>query len=313
MGGLSEKQKRILAFLNGRSDLSVHQIAQEVGLREHVVRSALDRLKAQEALSYSIVIDELKIGIKRFEVLLSISKSFTEYDALEQFLVQSPSVWYLTKLIGEYDYYLSMCLKKRQDLDSWFDTLNEKFDSLICKSSVSNYHGWVYLGSRHLAPQNMNRSTIRSGFSTRKVKLDNIDTKLISSLSRNALASIKHLSDEMGVAPSTVYFRRSRLCNLGVLGVPIYRLTSHSSVLRYKIVIKLLCPSLKHHSILMNVLNNSLNATEVVFANGEWDFAVRLEVEEPKGINIFLSHLKNALGNNLSMVFILLEQDDLKC
>jgi Lrp/AsnC family transcriptional regulator, leucine-responsive regulatory protein len=310
---LSEKERQVVSAMNLQADMPLAQVAREAGYREHVVRYALSSLLERSALQLALVVDEVKLGIHKYEALLSFSPpSIDALTSIEAELIKAPLLWWITKLSGPYDYYVSLCVTDESEIGLFFDSLREEFGSVFSKKSLAQYCGWAHFGSKQLLSKARPKTPVTTGFSGSGTVVDSVDLNLLATLTRTPLISSRELGHALGLPPSTVLYRMSRLRKLGVIQAPVFRLQAPAYLFYNKLIIKTSYPSQRLRKQLFAFARQHPCIVEAVFVIGDWDCVFRLQVQDPKQAATIAKELEIQFGSDLESTLLMAECGDLK-
>lgn len=138
--GLSEKEQwnsdeyiGIVRCLARDVRLSVASIARELSLSSETVRKRLARLESSKIIAgYRLALDNSKIGRESFYLLLSIQPvAEKRLSAFVKFLRETPEVVYLIRMLGGWDFDVSIEVKDGAHYRQFIGKLLELFPDVI--------------------------------------------------------------------------------------------------------------------------------------------------------------------------------------
>ncbi len=298
------KDRKILRELDMDARMPINKLSKRVGLSRQVVQYRIDRMKMSGLISGAItVFDSVVVGERWFRVILRLQK-ITKEEKLKfiAYLINHPNALWIGEVGGNWDFVLNFVAADQFVFNNLFEKLLEQWGGFI-----QNYEVIVYINVRDQA-----RSYLLQQYETKtdemfhemrykpEIKLDELDKKIISFISKNAWLSNSEIATKLGVSYKTVQNRiRDMEKNRLILG---YKLLIRPRMLGYEAHMLFLGihsykPQVEKE--LYGFLKQS-KVTYLVKQLGRWRFGMEVEVSSNKEFQDFLVELRNRFGDIIS-------------
>lgn len=298
---LGKKDRSILAHAEMHADLSVAEIGQQSGYREHAVRYFLDRCKEQGLITHRTYVNLFKLGYSYYEIYFSLS---SEGQAKEQEIVsaltQLDRVTWLAQIGGDYQYGLTFCAKSIHDASNYLDIFAERFGKIFYERAFATRLSFSFFGNKYLSTEReVNREfTIEPSADT--VEIDAIDHEILKALAHNSDMSRKKISEKLKMPLSTLELRRRKLEEQGVLSGNYYYLKPSSVTgLAFVVLVSTRGISNQLRADFKKYCYTQRNITTLINTLGEWDFEMAVEVENAQDMHALTGEMKSLFGADL--------------
>ena len=303
---LSPLEKTILSAIDVDAVVSVEALAKKIRARSHVVRYTLHALTNKSLYRPKVLINPYILGYMDYVVLFSISakEHGTQREKLLQMLTQSKEVSWVGEVGGRYHYGVSVLAVQISDALQFFDSITRKFGRLIHERSFALRHASNIYGKRYLDSKVSNPPLRYSAPSLPPIQLDELDKKILSYFSKSFNYNISSAARALGMIPSTLERRISRLIKEEVI-IGYYNSISGSipQIERYKIILKLRGMSSTFKKAIDQFCLNTPYCTHLIECLGSWDYELGIEV--PSGKDTI--SITNALYRDFSSEIVELE------
>jgi DNA-binding Lrp family transcriptional regulator len=214
---ISENQLKVLSTIQIDGGHSAHSIAKATHLSEAIVRRTLSQLTDQGIIHRRTVINPYAIGYTMYGVLLRCSgRIYERREDLIAFLVASPRVSYVGEIGGAFALRIGLVTRRNEEKTDFFDILAERFGDLVEEKSVLALEGLVDYPLQCIgaSPKSKPLAIVSH---TRQHDADDVDIKILRRVSEIGDGSTTQIAREIGIPPTTVEYRISRMRERGII------------------------------------------------------------------------------------------------
>jgi DNA-binding Lrp family transcriptional regulator len=297
---LSEKEKVVLAACCLDADLPVQEIAKRTGLKDHVVRRALDSIEASGAVRRVTYIDVYPLGLYYFEVYFRFLPGTGNKSAILEYLQSSPFVSYLAQTGGDYECNIHVIARRPAEVMTFLEDVAERFQGVFADKQVLLIESLCDFPLRFLGDHSDAHRSLSFGNTKSSVEIDELDHRILRLLSSTHFRSVTEIARMLGAKLSTVQYRLDRLrdnrvfvgtryiANLPALGYQVFDI--HVQTRGVSKAVK-------------NAINTFADAEPSVYAllrtAGVWDFVLISAVPAAAQIEPLINRLSEVLGSDL--------------
>ncbi len=208
---LDEKDRKILEELNKNSRQSESQIAKKVGLSKQVVNYRIQNLIKRKIIKgFYTAVNTGDLGIDSYYLFLQLENISGEKEkALLDKIRKLKYIGWMIDGIGRWDVILLVYAKSASEF-----YLRLKEISNLCKNNLREHMFTTLIDAEHLGYKIIDHSNEKSFKHTEKknpIKLDDLDKKILSSISQNARLSLVDLSTKLKVSVQALNYRLKKL------------------------------------------------------------------------------------------------------
>lgn len=302
---------KILYVIGRNARLSNTAVAKALRLPREVVNFRIRRLQKQGILQGAALnINPNALGLVHIQLYLRLHGCTGErIREFEEFLKREPNAVLVLKVLGSWDYIITVIYANNRQLSKFIDLLNTQFPEIHELQPLfvieEQGPGWGML-----VPENeplpqipSERISFTSYFKSAKPReffaLDATDRKLLTLLGENARAGILEIAKKAGISYRTA---RAKIAQLIACGV-ISRFDSVSSIAKL---------GFTQRTLLLNVYNIKKNEAKAreLFASlrycsrywrtfGMAQFRINVYTRTTQEFSAFLEKLRAALGKDL--------------
>jgi|WetSurMetagenome_2_1015567.scaffolds.fasta_scaffold154826_2 Lrp/AsnC family transcriptional regulator, leucine-responsive regulatory protein len=298
---------KILYELDKNSRETAQQIGKKVRLSKVSVIQRINKLKKEGAITNFItLINYRRLGFTNYHVYYSLQNlSQEKEEQFISFLKQTRGVNYILQLDSKWDLMLALFTESNEQTDKILNQINEKFGNFIKEIKIFVILTTFYQGRQYLAESKMkefNGKLVRE--KSDKIKIDNIDMKILEAISLNARAQLVELEEITKIKAEVIRYRLKNLIEKEV----IQRFTIDLDNEKfgnsfYKLLIKL-NPNLKEE-VLMNSISQIKSSLRIHHIMGEKVIEADFEVENDKEIREVIKNIKEKFGKDIQELEIL--------
>ena len=130
---IDDTDKAILEAIADNARMPIVEIASKTGLSIDIVKYRMKKLVEQNVInSFRVILEMGKMGFYHYVILLKTRKASKEdEDKIQRWAAMHPSLMYLTKRIGNWDYELNVALKDIDDFNRFLADMKRQFSSVI--------------------------------------------------------------------------------------------------------------------------------------------------------------------------------------
>lgn len=212
---LDEKDKKILSLLMEDARINLSEIADKVELSKSNVARRISKFEKIGFVSgYHTYVDVSKLGVESHLILLKIKSSQKEKDSYFERISKIKNVYSIATLIGDFDVVIGIYSKNEEDKNTVLDKILK--ESFIINFEISkiktifpklSYTGEMF---KHKIEKN-------ETYKDKNFEIDNIDKKILISLSENCRISSVDLSEQLKIPRATLNYRVNKLIRSGVI------------------------------------------------------------------------------------------------
>lgn len=297
---VSEKEKIILSACCLDADLPVQEISKRTGLKDHVVRRALESIEASGAVRRVTYIDVYPLGLYYFEVYFRFLPGTGNKSAILEYLHKSPFVSYLAQTGGDYECNIDVIARRPAEVMTFLEDIAERFQGVFADKKVLLIESLCDFPLRFLGDHSDVQRSLSFGDTSRSVEIDDLDHRILRSLSGSHFRSIAELARMLGAKLSTVQYRIDRLRDSRVIVGTRY--IANLSSLGYQVFdihvqTRGVSKAVKHAIYAFADAEPSVYA--LLRTAGDWDFVLITAVQSAAQVEPLTNRLTERLGSDL--------------
>lgn len=303
---LSDKERKILGAAQFRADASLQTIAKISGYREHSVRYALESLKSRKIIEKRVMINVRLLGLTRFAIFFSLANQGKEVrKRFLKALETDDKVGWIREFGGELPFVFDVIVPSIDDVHFMLERLSRQFGDIFFEKSLAVRYGISYFERGYLAQQPQ-EAPIEEGPTTRLVKIDDLDHRILSYLGESAQHSERALARLLGVPLSTLKYRLSNLRSAGVLLASYYDINPRLAGLHaYRLLISTRGAHPDQSAKLREYFRAHPNFVSLIMCMGAWDYETTIEVEDPRQATELVSELYDSHDHFIRSIKVL--------
>ncbi len=295
---LGNIDKKLLYELSTNSRISKKELSSRFRISIQTVSRKIDYLIKQGILvNTHPIIDHSRLGFIGYRIYFNFfgTTPREEVEILE-WLKNHRFVSVLAQAIGSVDVVVMSWVREKESFFSLVKELKERF-----RDRISNIETFSYVRTHHFSrdylvdDRNILRKRIVTGDAKERIKIDDVDVKILECIKENARKTTKEISFEIGEPVTTVAYRLKRMereklivgyganIDIGKLGFEYYKLNIiFNKPVEYE---KLLSFSYE--------IRNSVYVDETI---GKYDFELNVEVRNREEVDNIINNLKELVG-----------------
>lgn len=300
MTKLDLKDRMILYELDLNSRQSDKQIGKKIGLSKQVVDYRIKRMENEGIIkSYYTAIDTFKLGYEVFRIYITFHYvSSDKKKEIIQYFVNYKNTWTVVTAKGEVDLNVIIWVKDNYEFYQFWNKTLKLYNDYFSKSIISIYIQTIDYKSSYLIDKynEEDRELYRITSSEKTVKIDEIDTKLLNELAKDARKPLIDIAKIIGCSSQSLSYRIKNLINKGIIKafrIHIDYLKINLSLFRIDIYLK----SYKQVKPILDYLNKKPCLQCLNFSIGWADIEPEFVVEDVDELNNIIDDLSSKFPN----------------
>lgn len=283
---------RFLVELEKDSRQPISNIAKLLKTSQQVLSYRLINLEKRNViLGYYTVINFVKLGYTSYRTMIRLTNISPETQAkLISFIKQDSNVSYLAECTGHWDMIVDYLAKNIVQYYSFIKALKENFPENIGTVDVLTTLENIYFGRDYFANKyrEINRkSFIDTDYLTTE-KLDKLDLKILSLISKNARVGAMELAGKVKTSPNTIIYRIKSMQDRNIIGgFKPHLNVEKTGRFAYKSLIKFNNINEQEEEKLITFLQNNMCVFDITKIIGYWDFEIDFEVKNTEEMIFF--------------------------
>ena len=201
-----------------RADMSAREVAQETGLRDHVVRHSLHKLSQGQVLSLRPFVNPFSVGLSEYVAFIGTQLMSADLrEKLLAVLLASSSTTYVGAIGGDFHLAVMLLAKNLTDVTRFLDGLSLKVGGAPFTSAVASCVSVSIFAPKFLGVRTYGPGHITYGAIPEVAQVDVLDDQVLHTLGTLKTNSISHLARTLGMPNSSVVSRLASLKKRGIL------------------------------------------------------------------------------------------------
>ncbi len=306
---LDEKDKKILYQLDVNSRQPVSVIARKTKLTKDVVNYRIKRLVEEGVIiKFLAVFDTSKLGYTLYKIFLRLqSANKQKEEEMINYLKNHQNVQWVVSTDGMFDVLFNIFAKDTIELNNMLSDFQTLYGSFIAERQMlvmlkTNIFYRDYLIGR----SSEIRKPIHFGVHSEKVKIDDVDRKLLHLLGDDGRMSLVDIANILKISADSARIRIKKLENSGV--IQNYVLVLDNSKIGqsdYKILLKTQNMTEERKRDFFNYCKSQPNIWFFDVALGIFDLEINAEVEDITKFRGIMSEIKENFSDMIKEYNIL--------
>ncbi len=303
---LSELERRLIVAWNLCADLSVKEIARRAEVREHRARHALISLARRGILIPMYLVDNYRLGFSDFGLFFAPSaESSTLRERFESSLYKHPRVVWLARMSGSFQYGATFMAKHPHELVDFFAWMQPLSLGAYAHKTTRIGIDCTWFSPNYLAPDIKERTSISITSRLVPPELDELDKKILVTMTRNPASSILELGSLLGMSKSTLTYRIDKLRSSNVLRGRMYSIRNGLvGILMYRVMIVDCGLTASQRQQMYDACAQCPHVVAFMVCTGNWDYELRFEAEHPNVVDNFCQQLIDLFGKAIGSVLV---------
>jgi len=298
---LDANTRLVLYWIEMNAAASIPSIARSLKLREGLVRYQISLLKDRGILKRKrTFINSSVLGYSNYVVYFSLGFGGNQEKFLSS-LSSHPQVWWMAEIGGNYQYAVSMSALSIHEIIEAFEKITDKHNVCITKKEISIRIGVDRFSRKYLVHNPKNIRTFHLGKTSDEIVVDQIDKKVLRTLSYRDEMSQRELAQKENIPLAT--FER-RLKNLEINGIiqGYFYETDLSSlgVQQYVFLLETKGFSKEFADKIYDFSQKHSLVRKLVSCVGRWDYELEINITNYSEIKLFRNDLCSNFDNEIA-------------
>jgi len=288
---------KILHELDENSRKSASEIAKKVRLSKVSVNQRIKKLQEKEIIkTFMTQVDYKKLGYNIYHIFYKLQNISKEKEKeFYSYLIEHNQIGYVARIDGNFDSFVVIIAKNNEELDNILSKINQKFGQYIKERNILPVINAQYFGRRYLIPKKELEKIIIREKPKEIVELDEIDHKILQSLSQNARIPIIDLTKKLKLSKDIIHYRIKKLIKEGILQKFTINLNHEKFGNSFFKILIILNYNINEKEFLSKIVNYN-NLIRTIRLLGIWDIELDFEVENNIGMRKILKEIKEKYG-----------------
>ncbi len=215
---LDLKDRKLLYWLDQNSRTSNKEIGRKIGLTEQAVGYRIKRLQEKGVIKHFVpFMNTLRLGYTHYKVFIKLHNTSEETEEkIIKYLSSHSNIRWVVSMSGKYDISFSVLALSEKEFMDIYQEIEKKFGRQIIEKNVSI--PLDSLGFTRAYLLNEKRSKEREYKIVEQIeKVDEVDKKILKSLSQDARKNIVDIAEEIRTSVSVVKYRLKKLIERKVI------------------------------------------------------------------------------------------------
>ena len=170
---LSQLERKFLFCAFFHADLPLSQTAKALGVREHRLRYAYERLYAAGIIRREIQINPWALGIKQYQLFFSLlRRSQGASDRFAATIVRSPLVAWAARVGGAFDFDVVLCAHDESQVVSFLNSLSFSLKGSFFHKTVATEIAVAHYLPKYLGDFKSAAESVSYGAGSKVTRLD---------------------------------------------------------------------------------------------------------------------------------------------
>jgi len=292
---MDQIDKKILCELDLNCRTPVTKIAKKLRINRNVADYRIKNLQNEGIISnYITAINLGKLGYKTYKIYFKIRREPNLEKEFISYLKEAKEIIQLVKTEGSADYSISIATKNILELDKFLMYVKSNFRNLIKDYFVSIVvYSRIFKLDKLLLDnkQNVLKSYKYSG-DGQEIPLDDIDIKILKSISQNANISIVDVANKTKLSLDIVKYRLKKLESELITNYRIIPDLNKLGYFHYAIMLQIKQAKEADENKLVSWCSLNKKVLYCTKRIGYFDFIINVAIKDINDLNNFLSELK---------------------
>jgi DNA-binding Lrp family transcriptional regulator len=199
---------KLLYELDKNSRIPLSKLAKKIGLSKQATSKRISNLTKEEIIkNFPIIINPATLGYQHYKLLIRLQNiSNKKEKELIDFLVKYPNSFWVAEIRGNYDYIISVLEKNIHKFKEFYQELKNKFGIYIYEENFATLTSAKIYNRSYFYPEK-EKTILPYGGEINKIKIDDLDKKILSEMGLNARQSFVELGNKLNINSDTIRYR----------------------------------------------------------------------------------------------------------
>ncbi len=298
---LDEVDRHILYLLDLNARTPTSKISKIVKLSKPAVESRIKKLVSAGVIKeFQLSTNPILLGYEHFKVYLQLQNADVNAEKeILDYLTNHPNSFWVVSCRGRWDIIFSFHAKDVREFGELLRQFMDKFSQYVLGKTINILETSPIFNRSYLWP-GKKRVEFQYGGKPKKVKLDELDYKILNVLKRNSRERLVNISKKVGVSPEVVRIRMKNMEKEGV--ITAYKIGLDFEKIGYQmylVAFKFRNLDSKIWEEVVSFANLNDNILYLPKTIGSHDLDVEIEVKDSKELDEFINSFRNKFGRVL--------------
>ncbi len=213
---LDKIDRKLIHQLDQNCRLPDVTISKKIGRSREAVRYRIEQLQKKGLIrSFITVINLNKIGYQAYQLYLNLTGTQHERDALRDFILDLPNVYWLGASEGMWDIGVTIFAKSHQDFFDLKQQLFQKFRKIILKKDAVIVVKEYLFSKKYILPNKV--EPVKLFGEVENNQIDKKDLQVLEVLIHNARLPLVKLAQKTGLTVDIIRGRMRKMEKMGVI------------------------------------------------------------------------------------------------
>jgi Lrp/AsnC family transcriptional regulator for asnA, asnC and gidA len=309
---LSEFEAAVINAVELNAEISLKEVALDLGKSVSTTRACLARLEENKLLQFYPLVNVFRLGYSIFTFYFNPVRAHE--DSVIATLRASDTISWLARYDSDaFRYCASFVCKTPLEFQRGLEDLGREHGTSFHSSSTLIQTSLTMFKSNYLGSSQISDAYVTVAAQGSVVQVDDIDRVILSGILKNTYSSIRELARQVELPPSTVSERVNALKENGAIERFIYIANiSAWGMAVYAVALKActLHPDLRRE--LFDFCQRDPRITVFVECFGAWDFELNIDSSSRDEVDAIVDALAKRFGKLLKVVGTLKREEQIK-
>lgn len=311
---LDSKDKQLLYWLDQNSRLTNKELGRKIKLSEQGIKYRLNRLEELGIIKkYITFVNTLALGYSQYKVYLRLQNITPQKEEeIIEYLTSQKKIRWVASCSGNWDITFSLMVKSTNEFINHYRTIEEQCGDAISEKSIlilvkaSGFTKGYFIGSKSM-------KTLEYEPHNRKHELDEVDKKILGSLSQHARKHVVDIAKEVHTSVDIVRYRMKNMESEHIIsGYTTILGLDTLKILRYSVFFSLH----KMNSSIENSMTEFARINQhIIFIGimiGMYDLSLEFEVESHENLEQSIKKFREQFADHIKDFEIILNTKEYK-
>ncbi len=308
---LDLKDKKILFELDKNSRQALSELGKNVGLSKESVYHRVKNLEKNSIITgYTIVTSLAKLNFMQIKLLIKFQNiNRKKKQEIINFFVNYRNTNWVGSCKGAYDFMIGFVVKDLTEFKEIKDEIFSKYSDFIFKEKISIMLETNFYGRKHFINK-LQDIKHYIGF-PEKIKLDNLDLKILKMLSANTRIRVIDIASRLNTTARKIAYKIRNLEKTRIIEKYTVSINHEKlGISFFKLFIYL--KNVKNKAQILDFLKNQTNCLLCVEALAEWDLEPEFEVYSPEQFYNIMDEIEEKFGDQINRMDVILIDKEYK-
>lgn len=301
---LTADEREVISCMYFRADMPLREVAEETGLREHVVRRSLENLTSRGVIKLSPLVNPFALGLSEYLSLLKIAPgSLHQQERMVEELARLQDTTFVGTVGGEWQVSLMFATRGVREVPAFFARLNARIPGGMYEASTAACVSVSLFAPKHLGARqySVSQQTYAAGGAVHDV--DELDAKILRAFLTMTSTSLAALARGLGIPVSTLTYRLDSMRRRGILVGINYALPPfHDGLFPCAFLVSASAMPAEMRTSFFDYCARHQAYTYLIELVGPWSFDLGVRLSDPRQVNTLIADIQQRFAPYVSAV-----------